>query len=195
MLTGRSGGSPSEVTIHRSAVVKVVSPEDVPSTWVISPDRPVITTVLYGTGGSPPASVTQTVCDDGVGNESFREGVGATYDITVPQLSSRNLMLFACLGDITIPSILNAGVSIGTRNTIGGALAAAAAIFNSNMLTGDLLSGLSDAQLAECSNCDFPEPLSTVTAVPTLSEWGLIAMAGIIGIVGFMVMRRRKVTT
>ena len=30
--------------------------------------------------------------------------------------------------------------------------------------------------------------------VPTLSEWGLIAMAGILGIIGFMVMRRRKVT-
>ncbi len=30
--------------------------------------------------------------------------------------------------------------------------------------------------------------------VPTLSEWGLIAMAGIMGIVGFMVIRRRKVT-
>lgn len=29
--------------------------------------------------------------------------------------------------------------------------------------------------------------------IPTLSEWGLIAMAGILGIVGFMVMRRRKV--
>jgi hypothetical protein len=32
------------------------------------------------------------------------------------------------------------------------------------------------------------------SSVPTLSEWGLIAMAGILGIVGFMVMRRRKVT-
>jgi len=31
-------------------------------------------------------------------------------------------------------------------------------------------------------------------AVPTLSEWGLITMAGILGIVGFMVIRRRKVT-
>jgi hypothetical protein len=29
--------------------------------------------------------------------------------------------------------------------------------------------------------------------IPTLSEWGLIAMAGILGIVGFMVMRRRAV--
>ena len=30
--------------------------------------------------------------------------------------------------------------------------------------------------------------------VPTLSEWGLLAMAGILGIVGFMVIRRRKAT-
>ena len=28
--------------------------------------------------------------------------------------------------------------------------------------------------------------------IPTISEWGLIAMAGILGIVGFMVIRRRK---
>lgn len=27
--------------------------------------------------------------------------------------------------------------------------------------------------------------------VPTLSEWGLIAMAGVLGVVGFIVMRRR----
>ena len=32
------------------------------------------------------------------------------------------------------------------------------------------------------------------SSIPTLSEWGLIAMAGILGIVGFMVIRRRKVT-
>ncbi len=32
------------------------------------------------------------------------------------------------------------------------------------------------------------------TSVPTLSEWGLISMAGLLGIVGFMVIRRRQVT-
>jgi len=31
-------------------------------------------------------------------------------------------------------------------------------------------------------------------AVPTLSEWGLIVMASILGIVGFLVMRRRQLT-
>jgi len=33
-----------------------------------------------------------------------------------------------------------------------------------------------------------------LAGIPTLSEWGLIAMASILGIVGFMVIRRRKVT-
>ncbi len=28
--------------------------------------------------------------------------------------------------------------------------------------------------------------------IPTLSEWGLIAMAGVLGIVGFMIIRRKK---
>lgn len=30
------------------------------------------------------------------------------------------------------------------------------------------------------------------TNIPTLSEWGLIAMAGVLGIVGFLALRRRK---
>ena len=34
----------------------------------------------------------------------------------------------------------------------------------------------------------------TPAQVPTLSEWGLIAMASLLGIVGFMVIRRKKVT-
>ncbi|MCH7519594.1 MAG: IPTL-CTERM sorting domain-containing protein, partial [Candidatus Dadabacteria bacterium] len=41
------------------------------------------------------------------------------------------------------------------------------------------------------ANCPV---ISTATQIPTLSEWGLIAMAGILGIVGFMVIRRRKAT-
>jgi len=33
-----------------------------------------------------------------------------------------------------------------------------------------------------------------VSEIPTLSEWGLIAMAGILGIAALMVIRRRRVT-
>ncbi len=36
--------------------------------------------------------------------------------------------------------------------------------------------------------------IDPIPTVPTLSEWGLIAMASILGIVGYMVIRRRKVT-
>jgi|GEM_PF-2111389 len=35
---------------------------------------------------------------------------------------------------------------------------------------------------------------SGLNPIPTLSEWGLIAMAGVLGIAGLMVMRRKKVT-
>ena len=38
--------------------------------------------------------------------------------------------------------------------------------------------------------CNLEEPSRPI---PTLSEWGLIAMAGILGIVGFIVIRRRNV--
>lgn len=33
---------------------------------------------------------------------------------------------------------------------------------------------------------------SEASAIPTLSEWGLIATAGILGIAGYLVMRRKK---
>jgi len=51
---------------------------------------------------------------------------------------------------------------------------------------GEALGGLAFEE-----NC----PFVTITRnVPTLSEWGLLTMAGVLGIVGFMVIRRRKVT-
>ncbi len=50
------------------------------------------------------------------------------------------------------------------------------------------------SETLSCENVPECAP-PIVTNVPTLSEWGLIAMAGILGIIGFiMVIRRRKVT-
>jgi len=46
-------------------------------------------------------------------------------------------------------------------------------------------------ELGEGGDCVLP---SNTTPIPTLSEWGLLAMAGILGIVGYLVIRRRKVT-
>ena len=39
---------------------------------------------------------------------------------------------------------------------------------------------------------DIILPPPVVTPIPTLSEWSLIVMAGILGIIGYMVIRRRK---
>jgi hypothetical protein len=39
-----------------------------------------------------------------------------------------------------------------------------------------------------------PEPTPAPTEVPTLSIWGLATMAGILGIVGFIIIRKRKAT-
>lgn len=35
--------------------------------------------------------------------------------------------------------------------------------------------------------------LRSIRAIPTLSEWGMIAMAGVLGIIGLILARRRKV--
>jgi len=146
--------------------------------WIVTSDGeplsdPVNTTVYYGPGS--PEVTPNFVTSDLQACGSFG-GAGAQYEITVPAGETRCLMFFACMGDIT-----------QNFNTIAGALTAAQLFNSNNRIPGDLLSGLSEQQLLECVNWDF----AAVETIPTLSEWGLIAMAGILGIVGFMVLRRR----
>jgi len=37
--------------------------------------------------------------------------------------------------------------------------------------------------------------ISDPNPIPTISEWGLIAMAGVLGIAGYIVIRRKRVST
>ena len=46
--------------------------------------------------------------------------------------------------------------------------------------------GVSCSEVPQCQIVNTP--------IPTLSEWGLIAIAAVLGVVGFMVIRRRKAT-
>jgi len=59
---------------------------------------------------------------------------------------------------------------------------------------GILINCPSGMNSIECTflNSLLPEPIAS--DIPTLSQWGLLAMASILGIVGFMVMRRKKET-
>jgi len=63
---------------------------------------------------------------------------------------------------------------------------------------GRALSDMEIATIAAGNIGPLPDRLyynfEPIKPIPTLSEWGLIAMAGVLGIIGFMVMRRRKVT-
>ncbi len=63
--------------------------------------------------------------------------------------------------------------------------------------TGVTISDIPNGKSFECidvgsASCTFFNVKLPIN-VPTLSEWGLIAMAGVLGIVGFVVIRRKKV--
>ncbi len=67
-------------------------------------------------------------------------------------------------------------------------------VFDAN--TGAFLHSITDPNIVQpLGVClGFVQPPPPPATIPTLSEWGLITMAGVLGIVGFMVIRRRKVT-
>lgn len=46
----------------------------------------------------------------------------------------------------------------------------------------------------EAKGLAFDCGVITPAAIPTLSEWGLVAMAGILGAIGLLVLRRKKIT-
>jgi len=54
--------------------------------------------------------------------------------------------------------------------------------------------GVSRPQGPRCDIGAFELEVIMASPIPTLSEWGLIAVAGVLGILGFMVIRRRKVS-
>ena len=45
---------------------------------------------------------------------------------------------------------------------------------------------------ATCTFINVPD-VTVTTTIPTISEWGLIAMSGILGIIGLLAIRKRKV--
>ena len=45
-----------------------------------------------------------------------------------------------------------------------------------------------------CTEGDECVPTEVSRNVPTLNEWGLIAMAGVLGIAAFLIMRRSRAT-
>jgi hypothetical protein len=48
-----------------------------------------------------------------------------------------------------------------------------------------------DSATNDTGSCTFTNTLIAQAAVPTLSEWGLLSIAGLLGIIGFIVIRKR----
>ena len=113
--------------------------------WVVSSDlvplnNPVNTTVLWGVRAAvPPSFATTTVFGCG-----GTDGLGVTFDISIPARSTRQLLFFAGLGDIE-----------GLGNTIAGAISNAATFDVYLDIDDSLLAGITDAELFEIVNWEL----------------------------------------
>ncbi len=169
-------GSPVDVTVQvpvnfgsdSGTILRDTSSGDLIVTtedrWIVTsdsgPSDPVNTTVMYGLGASViPTSYTELVC-----NCSARNGLGATFNVSVPAGATRSLMFFAGLGDIT-----------GTPNTISGAINAAVALFDAVELDPSLLAGLSAEQQSDIVNWNN----TTLNVIKTGTGSGTVTGDGI----------------
>ena len=150
--------------------------------WIVTsdsnttPNDTVNTTVLFGPGGLAPSAVTQTVFDCANTN-----GVGATYDVSVPAGETRSLLLFAGLGDIT-----------GNGDTNAGAITSAALFNSGSTLPTGALTGLSNSQISSVVN--WQGLGAPTTLVPTMTEWGTIIFMALAGL-GSIYFLKRKIRT
>ncbi len=112
--------------------------------WVVTsdggPNDPVNTTVLWGQrAAAPPSTVTTTVFDC-VGTE----GIGVSFNISIPANSTRQLLFFAGLGDMR-----------GLGNTVAGALTNAAMFDVYLDIDPSLLAGIANSELGEILNWEL----------------------------------------
>jgi len=184
---GSDGSTTVEGTSSGDAVF------DVNDRWAVTSDGapasdPVNTTVLYGPGapGVVPTSVTQTLFSC-----AGTEGIGATFDFTIPAGGTSSLLFFAGLGSI----------DNSATNDIGTALVQAAAIWDAeqSLIDAGLLDDLTQAQLNQIRNWAFAprgpgpdgDPLcgNLIPVGGPHAGWGLAIVS--LMLLGIWLVRRR----
>jgi hypothetical protein len=141
---------------------------------VLTPNNSGVTNVAVGPLTTPDdTEITFTELVKAVGMVLVSNRGNTTVDVRV--FGEGNVLLGIAIVNIT-----------PTNGTFLGVLAADTTITRVELVE----TGESKAELLY----ELSFGRCVIADVPTLSEWGLIAMAGILGIVGFMVLRRRKVT-
>lgn len=131
----------------------------------------------YNTTVVPGTTAVQTT----VFNCAGTEGLGSTYNVTVPAGQSRSVMVFAGLGAIT-----------STTDSLAGAVSAAA-LFNTldSVVAQGWTSGMTAQQLSEVVNWG-PYVAPTPTSIPTLSEWGMILLSSFLAVGTIVTLRRKR---
>lgn len=120
-------------------------------------------------------------------------GDGETMNLYRISTTTGNLTLIGPFGDEFEASI-DTGLAYDEFNKILYANYVDS-LFTLNVNTGAAtLVGPNNLDEVEVDGLAWLDPCGPPTSVPTLSEWGLIAMAGVLGLVGFMVIRRKTVS-
>jgi len=117
---------------------------------------------------------------------------GTLFDFTAPGSSDPN---FALEDNDYIELLIDSGENVDVTEIVPGGWVLEA--IECSLPDGVLITDIPDGRNFACSpggtaDCVFIN--RPIRNIPTLSEWGLIAMAGVLGIVGFMAIRRRKAT-
>lgn len=187
-------GSPITVTVQvpvnygsdSSTVYEATSSGDTTVTtadrWVVSSQSgsgEFNTLVWYGPG--TPA-VTPSSYTTSVFNCSDPDGLGASFSVTIPAGATRSLVFFAGLGAIT-----------STTDSLPGAISAAAT-FDGPLasLPAEWLTGMDGTDISEALNWEpGVAPPMGPTSVPTLSQWTLLLLSGLLAVAGIVTQRRR----
>ena len=148
--------------------------------------------VWAGVPQPPDGTCAMRICkdaEDDAGEIPFSfeaEQGGAISDFTLFSESECIVLLFGPTDSMTITERPTRGFVLDSVVCEG---------FSSPVVITEIDNGI----IAECNSandegtCTFVNVRGlTSTAIPTLSEWGLISMAGIMGIIGFFVAMRRR---
>ncbi len=119
---------------------------------------------------------------------------GSSEDVSVIRISDNTVIDTISNGGLSFPNGIDVtpdGQFIYVTNVLDDSVSVLRT--SDNSLVTVLTNKIFDGPIARgrfIVNAPPPAPFP----IPTLSQWGLIAMAAILGMLGFMVMRRKKVT-
>lgn len=127
-----------------------------------------IVTMVFGEAG---AAVQPTFAGPASAPADGNDNPGFAYNVTIPAGATRRLMAFVQLSESRV------------------AATADAAVFNSTAALGgtDYLAGMSPAERSEVVNWTF----AAAASVPTLGEWSMIGLGGLLGLSAYAIIRRR----